>query len=79
MYLIFEFSAIDSNNASTTVEEFLDTSHNTLDELWRLPYQYPQARMVDLMEIIGMDIVFFYLLAFAFNKKLYQRYDTAVL
>lgn len=35
-----------------SLEEFLDTIHTHLDELWRLPYNYPQNRMVDLMDII---------------------------
>ncbi|XP_067623203.1 cytoplasmic dynein 2 heavy chain 1-like [Eurosta solidaginis] len=48
-----QISSIDHGNTSTSIEEFLDSSHNSLDELWRLPYQYPQARMADLLDIIG--------------------------
>ncbi|XP_030382925.1 cytoplasmic dynein 2 heavy chain 1 [Scaptodrosophila lebanonensis] len=40
-------------NAGSTIEEFLDHAHNQLDELWRLPYNYPQQRMADLLDIIG--------------------------
>lgn len=41
-------------NAATinSLEEFLDTIHTQLDEIWRLPQNYPQNRMVDLMDII---------------------------
>ncbi|XP_028896482.2 cytoplasmic dynein 2 heavy chain 1 [Zeugodacus cucurbitae] len=48
-----QMSCIDYTNTGTSIEEFLDSSHNCLDELWRLPYQYPQARMADLLDIIG--------------------------
>lgn len=32
--------------------DFLDTIHTTLDDIWRLPHNYPQNRMKDLMDII---------------------------
>lgn len=35
-----------------SLEEFLDSIHTQLDELWRLPQNYPQNRMIDLMDII---------------------------
>lgn len=35
-----------------SLEDFLDTIHTHLDELWRLPFNYPQKRMRDLMDII---------------------------
>lgn len=44
---------MDYTNTGSSIEEFLDSSHNLLDELWRLAYQYPQARMADLLDIIG--------------------------
>lgn len=36
----------------SSLEEFLDTIHTHLDELWRLPQNYPQTRMTDLLDII---------------------------
>lgn len=36
----------------SSLEEFLDTVHTHLDELWRLPQNYPQTRMTDLLDII---------------------------
>lgn len=39
------------------MDEFLDSAHNTLDELWRLPHTYPQNRMIDLMNIISSIVV----------------------
>ncbi|XP_055916348.1 cytoplasmic dynein 2 heavy chain 1 [Eupeodes corollae] len=39
--------------AMGTVEEFLDAAHNSIDELWRLPYRFPQVRMADLLDILG--------------------------
>ncbi|CAD7084661.1 unnamed protein product [Hermetia illucens] len=47
---------IDQNSLNT-VEEFLDSAHNNLDEIWRLPYHYPQNRMADLMDVICNQIV----------------------
>ncbi|XP_060645040.1 cytoplasmic dynein 2 heavy chain 1 [Drosophila nasuta] len=41
------------DNGSNRIEEFLDHAHNSLDELWRLPYNYPQQRMADLLDIMG--------------------------
>lgn len=39
------------------MDEFLDSTHNTLDELWRLPYAYPQNRMIDLINIISSIVI----------------------
>lgn len=36
----------------SSLDEFLDSIHTTLEELWRLPNNYPQNRMVDLIDII---------------------------
>lgn len=36
----------------SSLEEFLDTVHTHLDELWRLPQNYPQTRMTDMLDII---------------------------
>lgn len=46
---IFFFRNVATIN---TLEEFLDSIHTQLDELWRLPQNYPQNRMIDLMDII---------------------------
>jgi hypothetical protein len=36
------------------VDEILETTHNTLDDLWKLDdFIYPQQRMEHLMDIIG--------------------------
>lgn len=43
---------LDSANLLSTPEEFFDKLHTSLDELWRLPHNYPQNRMADLMDII---------------------------
>ncbi|KAH8263165.1 hypothetical protein KR044_005503 [Drosophila immigrans] len=43
----------NGGNSSNRIEEFLDHAHNNLDELWRLPYNYPQQRMADLLDIMG--------------------------
>ncbi|EDW04137.1 GH10144 [Drosophila grimshawi] len=49
-----KINTIDSGgNSSSRIEEFLDHAHNSLDELWRLPYNYPQQRMTDLLDIMG--------------------------
>ncbi|XP_023163173.2 cytoplasmic dynein 2 heavy chain 1 [Drosophila hydei] len=49
-----KISTIDTGgNSSSRIEEFLDHAHNNLDELWRLPYNYPQQRMADLLDIMG--------------------------
>lgn len=37
--------------------EFLDLAHNLLDEIWRLPFNYPQNRMKDIMDIISAIII----------------------
>ncbi|XP_016964184.1 cytoplasmic dynein 2 heavy chain 1 [Drosophila biarmipes] len=52
-----QISTIDGANPSGTIEEFLDHAHNNLDELWRLPYNYPQQRMTDLLDIIGKRLL----------------------
>lgn len=54
MYLYYMKCKYIYRNVATlnSLEEFLDTIHTHLDELWRLPYNYPQNRMVDLMDII---------------------------
>ncbi|XP_017051507.2 cytoplasmic dynein 2 heavy chain 1 [Drosophila ficusphila] len=52
-----QMSTIDGSNPSGTIEEFLDHAHNNLDELWRLPYNYPQQRMSDLLDIIGKRLL----------------------
>ncbi|XP_053958646.1 cytoplasmic dynein 2 heavy chain 1 [Anastrepha ludens] len=52
-----QMSSIDHANTGTSIEEFLDSSHNSLDELWRLPYHYPQARMADLLDIMGNGLL----------------------
>ncbi|XP_065356058.1 cytoplasmic dynein 2 heavy chain 1 [Calliphora vicina] len=49
-------SSINSSSANN-IEDFLDSSHNNFDELWRLSYQYPQNRMADLMDIIGNQVI----------------------
>ncbi|KAH8376856.1 hypothetical protein KR093_001749 [Drosophila rubida] len=43
----------NGGQSSNRIEEFLDHAHNNLDELWRLPYNYPQQRMADLLDIMG--------------------------
>uniref|UniRef100_A0A1A9WMF6 Dynein heavy chain, cytoplasmic n=1 Tax=Glossina brevipalpis TaxID=37001 RepID=A0A1A9WMF6_9MUSC len=50
---------IDSIDYEKTgsIEEFLNSSHNNLDELWRLPYQYSQQRMADLMDVLGDQLM----------------------
>lgn len=53
----FAFSlslSMNCRNVATinSLEEFLDSIHTQLDELWRLPQNYPQNRMIDLMDII---------------------------
>ncbi|KAH8249647.1 hypothetical protein KR032_011100, partial [Drosophila birchii] len=52
-----QIGTIDGANPSGTIEEFLDHAHNNLDELWRLPYNYPQARMTDLLDILGKRLL----------------------
>ncbi|XP_015052343.2 cytoplasmic dynein 2 heavy chain 1 [Drosophila yakuba] len=52
-----QISTIDGANPSGTIEEFLDHAHSNLDELWRLPYNYPQQRMTDLLDIIGKRLL----------------------
>ncbi|EDW77285.2 uncharacterized protein Dwil_GK18215 [Drosophila willistoni] len=55
-----KISTIDGgtvNSHGTTIEEFLDHAHNNLDELWRLPYNYPQQRMADLLDIIAKRLL----------------------
>ncbi|XP_002132927.3 cytoplasmic dynein 2 heavy chain 1 [Drosophila pseudoobscura] len=52
-----QISTIDGGNPSSTIEEFLDHAHNNLDELWRLPYNYSQQRMADLLDIIGKRLL----------------------
>ncbi|EDX05339.1 GD21850 [Drosophila simulans] len=52
-----QISTIDGANPSGTIEEFLDHAHTNLDELWRLPYNYPQQRMTDLLDIIGKRLL----------------------
>ncbi|KAH8413035.1 hypothetical protein KR009_007595, partial [Drosophila setifemur] len=52
-----QISTIDGANPSGTIEEFLDHAHNYLDDLWRLPYNYPQQRMTDLLDIIGKRLL----------------------
>lgn len=54
--LIIFNSSVNSSSGSN-IEEFLDSSHNNFDELWRLSYQYPQNRMADLMDIIGNQVI----------------------
>uniref|UniRef100_A0A1I8Q9V5 Dynein heavy chain, cytoplasmic n=1 Tax=Stomoxys calcitrans TaxID=35570 RepID=A0A1I8Q9V5_STOCA len=51
-----QISSINSNGGSS-IEEFLDSSHNNFDELWRLPYQFPQNRMADIMDVIGNHLI----------------------
>lgn len=36
----------------SSLEEFIDAVHTILDEIWRLPQNYPQTRMTDLLDII---------------------------
>lgn len=36
----------------SAIEEFLDFSNNALDEIWRLPYQYPQNRMKNVLDLL---------------------------
>ncbi|XP_036340109.1 cytoplasmic dynein 2 heavy chain 1-like [Rhagoletis pomonella] len=52
-----QLSSMNYRNTATSIEEFLDSSHNSLDELWRLPYQYPQERMADLLNSIGNGLL----------------------
>ncbi|KAH8278084.1 hypothetical protein KR026_009737 [Drosophila bipectinata] len=52
-----QISTIDGASPSGTIEEFLDHAHSNLDELWRLPYNYPQQRMTDLLDIIGKTLL----------------------
>lgn len=53
-FIYCTLSSIDNGaNSSSRIEEFLDHAHNNLDELWRLPYNYPQQRMADLLDIMG--------------------------
>uniref|UniRef100_A0A1B0AQ10 Dynein heavy chain, cytoplasmic n=1 Tax=Glossina palpalis gambiensis TaxID=67801 RepID=A0A1B0AQ10_9MUSC len=47
---------IDYEKAGS-IEEFLNSSHNNLDELWRSPYQYPQQRMAGLMDVLGDQLM----------------------
>lgn len=47
-----QIRSIDSNSIKS-MEEFLNSTHTVLDEIWRLPHNYPQNRMTDLMNIIG--------------------------
>ncbi|XP_061401208.1 cytoplasmic dynein 2 heavy chain 1, partial [Musca vetustissima] len=51
-----QISSINTNGGMS-IEEFLDAAHNNFDELWRLPYQYPQNRMADLMDVIGNILI----------------------
>lgn len=44
-------------NSTKCLDEFLDSVHTTLDELWRLPHSYPQNRMVDLINIISSIVI----------------------
>lgn len=52
--VVFRFWHDYRRNVATinSLEEFLDSIHTQLDELWRLPQNYPQNRMIDLMDII---------------------------
>lgn len=36
----------------SAIEEFLDFSNNALDEIWRLPYLYPQNRMKNVLDLL---------------------------
>lgn len=50
---------LESTNrpGGSLLDEFLDIVHQGLDELWRLPFQYPQARMSHLMDVMGEYIM----------------------
>jgi dynein heavy chain 2, cytosolic len=41
------------------LDDFTDFIHNALDEIWKLPYQYPQNRMVGVMKVISTYVVKF--------------------
>lgn len=41
-----------SNGSFNLMDDFLHSVNNLLDEIWRLPNNYPQNRMTDLMDII---------------------------
>ncbi|XP_055390537.1 cytoplasmic dynein 2 heavy chain 1 [Condylostylus longicornis] len=51
-----QLNKIDQNNISS-IEEFLDIAHGSLDEIWKLKYHYPQNRMGDLMDVICNFII----------------------
>uniref|UniRef100_A0A1I8MV06 Dynein heavy chain, cytoplasmic n=1 Tax=Musca domestica TaxID=7370 RepID=A0A1I8MV06_MUSDO len=51
-----QISSINTNGGMS-IEEFLDAAHNNFDELWRLPYQFPQNRMADMMDVIGNTLI----------------------
>lgn len=54
-----QIRSIDSNSIKS-IEEFLNSTHNSLDEIWQLPHNYPQNRMTDLMNIIGKETCILY-------------------
>lgn len=52
-----EMNSLWTKNSLTAIEEFLDSAHGCLDEIWRLPHHYPQNRMKDIMDVICLSII----------------------
>lgn len=48
-----------SSDSLKTIDEFLDRAHQTLDDIWRLPFAYPQNRMKDMLDIICMYLLIY--------------------
>ncbi|PNF38598.1 hypothetical protein B7P43_G03947, partial [Cryptotermes secundus] len=57
--LVKDFRSLDSIFLAD-VDEILETTHNTLDDLWKLDdFIYPQQRMEHLMDVIGNTLARF--------------------
>ncbi|KAL7738788.1 hypothetical protein ACLKA6_008441 [Drosophila palustris] len=68
-----KISTIDNvGNSTHRIEEFLDHAHNNLDELWRLPYNYPQQRMADLLDIMGNRLLEACLLQLSLSEDIWS-------